>query len=158
VRRTRKLEQLLQLIRAGTGKDGIYELAAAAGRPYRRVHDQVRRLGAAGLVRLEGAPRGSRSRIRVLPVEQSGTPALQFNRTWSRPSGGVDAETTIAQVLARPTFGDVLACVKHYGSGPVRAIYDRMIGSMQLDPAAARESARMLNNIEIGRARAAGLH
>jgi hypothetical protein len=45
-----------------------------------------------------------------------------------------------------------------YGRARVRAVYESMIGSMQLDPAVARENARMLNNIGIGRARASGLH
>jgi hypothetical protein len=163
VRRTTKLETLLTLIRNGAGCDGIYALAAAAGRPYRRVHDQVQRLSAAGLVRLEGAPRGPRALVRVLPVEppleeRAEQPKLQFNRAWSRPSGDIDPQTTIAQVLARPTFRDLLACAKHYGTARVRAVYENMAGTMQLPPGAVIDSGRMLNNIEIGRARAAGIH
>ena len=158
MRRARKLEELLRLIRAGAGQEGIYALAAAAGRPYRRVHDQVRRLAAAGLVRLATEHRESRARIRVIPVEQSVRPVLQFDRAWSRPSGGVDTDTTIALVLARPTFRDLLTCCMEYGIDRVRHIFESMIAAMQLDPKAAEESGRMLSNIEIGLARASRAH
>jgi hypothetical protein len=85
-------------------------------------------------------------------------PSLQFNRAWSRPSGDIDTPTLIAQVLARPTFRDLLACVKCYGPAHVRSGYEHLVGSLQLSPGAATQSGRMLNNIEIGRARAAGIH
>lgn len=152
--RARKLEELVRLIQAGAGQKGIYALAAAAGRPYRRVHDQVRRLAAAGRVRLETEHGESRVRIRVIPVEQSARPVLQFDRAWSRPSGSVDTDTLIALVLARPTFNDLFACCMEYGIDRVRDLFERMIAAMQLDPRAAEESGRMLNNIEIGQARA----
>lgn len=158
MRRARKLEELLRLIRAGAGQEGIYALAAAADRPYRRVHDQVRRLAAAGLVRLETERRDSRARIRVIPVAPSVSPVLQFDRAWSRPSGGVDTDTTIALVLARPTFSDLLSCCMEYGIDRVRDIFERMIGAMELHPKAAEESGRMLDNIEIGQARASRAH
>lgn len=154
MRRARKLEELFRLIRAGAGEEGIYALAAAAGRPYRRVHDQVQRLAVEGLVKLATEHHGSRTRIRVVPVEQPAAPALQFNRAWSRPSGGVNTDTTIALVLARPTFNDLLACCLEYGIDRVRDIFESMIGAMQLEPKAAEESGRMLSNIEIGQARA----
>lgn len=158
MRRARKLEELLRLIRAGAGQQGIYALAVAAGRPYRRVHDQVRRLAATGLVRLETEHHGSRARIRVIPLEQPERPVLQFNRAWSRPSGGIDTDTTIALVLARPTFSDLLGCCMDYGIGRVRRIFETMIAALQLDPKAAEESGRMLSNIEIGLARASRAH
>jgi hypothetical protein len=154
VRRSQKTEDLLRLIRRGAGEKGIYALAAAAGRPYRRVHEQVQRLAAAGAVRLERLPGGARSRIRVRSVESRG-PALSFNRAWSRPSGGLDEETVIAQVLARPTFRDLLACVDYYGLERVHAIRSVLIGGFELHPGAACATGRMLKNIEIGRARAA---
>jgi len=154
MRRARKLEELLRLVRAGAGEHGIYALAAAAGRPYRRVHDQVRRLAASGLVELAIERHGSRARVRVVPVERPALPALQFDRAWSRPSGHIDTDTAIGLVLARPTFADILSCCLECGIERVRDIFDRMIVAMQLDPGAAEESARMLSNIEIGRARA----
>ena len=158
MRPARKLEELLRLIQAGAGEEGIYALAAAAGRPYRRVHDQVQRLAAAGLVKLAMEHHGSRTRIRVVPAEPGDVPALQFNRAWSRPSGGVSTATEIALILARPTFNDLLACCMEYGIDRVRGIFERMIAAMQLDPKAAEESGRMLSNIEIGQARASRAH
>lgn len=158
MRRSRKLEDLYRLIQAGAGREGIYALAAAAGRPYRRVHDQVKRLAAQGLVKLTTEHDGSRTRVRVLPVEHSAAPALEFNRAWSRPSGGVDANTSIALVLVRPTFNDLLSCCIQYGTERVRDTFEKMIAAMQLAPGAAEEGGRMLNNIEIGRARASSAH
>lgn len=158
MRRARKLEELFRLIQAGAGEEGIYALAAAAGRPYRRVHDQVQRLAARGLVKLAMEQRGSRTRIKVAPLEQRATPVLQFNRAWSRPSGGVNTDTLIALVLARPTFDDLLSCCMEYGIDRVRDIFQTMIAAMQLDPKAAGESGRMLDNIEIGQARASRAH
>lgn len=158
MRRAPKLEELYRLIQAGAGRDGIYALAAAAGRPYRRVHDQVRHLAAAGRVKLATEHNGSRTRIRVIAVEQPPPPLLQFNRAWSRPSGGVDTDTTIALVLARPTFRDLLSCCMEFGIERVRGIFEKMIAAMQLDPGASAESGRMLSNIEIGLARASRTH
>lgn len=154
---TRKTQDLLALIDRGAGEDGIYALAAAAGRPYRRVHDQVKRLAAEGLVRLDRVSVGPRTAIRVRPL---GTrkPNLSFNRAWSRPGGGVGEETVIAQVLARPTFEDLLECTEHYGLERVRTIRTAMLRAFELSPGAAEASGRMLKNIEIGRARAAGKH
>lgn len=158
MRRTRKLEELFRLIQAGAGREGIYALATAAGRPYRRVHAQVRRLAADGLVKLTAEHHDSRTRIRVTPLESSAPSALQFDRAWSRPSGGVDTETVIALVLARPTFDDLLSCCMEYGVDRIRAVFRSMIAAMQLDPKAAEESGRMLSNIEIGQARASRAH
>lgn len=158
MRRAPKLEDLFRLIRAGAGREGIYALAAAAGRPYRRVHDQVRRLEAAGLVRLQAEHRGSRTRIQVIPIEQPAPPVLQFDRAWSRPSGGVDSDTVIALVLARPTFSDLLGCCIEYGIDRVRRIFSTMVAALQLDARAAQESGRLLSNIEIGQARASRAH
>ena len=158
MRRTRKIRELLQLIQAGAGQEGIYALAATAGRPYRRVHDQVRRLAAAGLVRLAAEHHDSRARVRVVPIEDSTAHAMQFNRAWSRPSGAVGIDTIIALVLARPTFDDLLFCCLQYGVGRVRLVFDRMIAALELDPRAAEESGRMLGNIEIGDARASGTY
>ncbi|HEX7080430.1 MAG TPA: hypothetical protein VF329_05405 [Gammaproteobacteria bacterium] len=155
--RTRKTQELLALIHRGAGEDGIYALAAAAGRPYRRVHDQVKRLAAEGLVRLERASVGPRTALRVRPLPPR-EPKLSFNRAWSRPRGGVDEETVIAQVLARPTFNDLLACVEHYGLERVQRARAAMLRAFELSPGAAEASGRMLKNIEIGRARAAGRH
>jgi hypothetical protein len=157
MRRTQKLDELLTLIRAGAGEEGIYALAAAAGRPYRRVHAQVHRLAAEGVVRLDRLSGGTRSRMRVRGVESEG-PRLSFNRAWSRPSGGVDDERTIAQVLARPTFEDLLACVDYFGLDRVRAVRRSMLAKLELEFGAATATGRMLNNIEIGRARAARGH
>lgn len=157
MRRTRKIEDLLCLIRDNAGADGIYALAAAAGRPYRRVHEQVKRLAEEGLVRLEPASAGPRARIRVRPAAGR-RPKLSLNRAWSRPSGAIDDETLIAQVLARPTFNDMLACVEHYGIPRVRKRRAAMIAAFELPPGAADASGRMLKNIEIGHARAAGEH
>lgn len=157
MRRAPKLEELLRLIEAGAGREGIYALAAAAGRPYRRVHDQVKQLAAAGLVRQTTEHSGSRARVRVEPVGDA-APVLDFNRAWSRPSGGIDTETAVALVLARPTFDDLLTCCTTYGIARVREIFERMIAALQLSPGAAEESGRMLSNIEIGRARAASAH
>ncbi|MGH8295972.1 MAG: hypothetical protein ACRETZ_10840 [Steroidobacteraceae bacterium] len=158
MRRARKREQLFRLIQAGAGEGGIYALAAAAGRTYRRVHDEVRRLAAAGLVKLAVEHHGSRTRIRVAAIEQPASPALQFNRAWSRPSGGVDADTAIALVLARPTFDDLLACCMAYGIDRVRGVFERMVAALQVHPQAAEEDGRMLSNIEIGQARASRAH
>ncbi len=158
MRSTRKLRDLLHLVHAGAGENGIYALAAAARRPYRRVHAQVQRLAAAGVVSLNKQHRGPRARIRVRPAVRARGPTLTFNRAWSRPSGGLDAATLIAQVLARPTFRDVLACVQHYGIEQVRGVYGTMVSELGLAPGAATASARMLTNIELGRARAAGIH
>lgn len=158
MRQTRKIRELLRLIQAGAGQEGIYGLAATAGRPYRRVHDQVRRLAAAGIVRLTAERHDSRARVRVIPVEDSAAQALQFNRAWSRPSGAVGIDTIIALVLARPTFDDLLSCCLQYGIGRVRGIFDRMVAALELDPRAAEESGRMLANIEIGEARASGTY
>lgn len=154
MRHSRKLAELLRLIQAGAGQEGIYALAGAAGRPYRRVHAQVRLLAASGQVRLTSEHRGSRSRIRVTPVGNP-APLQQFDRAWSRPSGGIDIDTSIALVLARPTFGDLLGCCIEYGIVRVRDVFARMIATLQLDPKAAAESGRILSNIEIGHARAA---
>lgn len=158
MRSTRKLDELIDLIRAGAGDRGIYALAVAAARPYRRVHDQVRRLAAAGVVRLEKQHRGPRTWIRVYPATRASGPRLRFNRSWSRPVGGVDPETTVAQVLARPTFRDLLACVQHYGLEHVRGVYRTMVDALELAPGAAEASGRMLTNIEVGHARATGIH
>ncbi|HEX6994974.1 MAG TPA: hypothetical protein VF339_12585 [Gammaproteobacteria bacterium] len=70
----------------------------------------------------------------------------------------MDEETVIAQVLARPTFDDLLACVEHYGLQRVQEIRTAMLRAFELLPGAAETSGRMLKNIEIGRARAAGKH
>lgn len=158
MRRTRKLEELLRLIQAGEGEGGIYALAAAAGRPYRRVHDQVGRLAAAGAVKLVAAHQGPRARVRVVPAGDPVLPALRFSRAWSRPSGGLSTDTVVALVLARPTFEDILACCLRYGIGRVRGIFASMVATLQLDPRAAQESGRMLSNIEIGLARASRAH
>jgi len=158
MRRARKLDELLRLIQAGAGRDGIYALAAAAGRPYRRVHDQVKRLAATGLVVLATQHNGSRARVRVLPAGHSAAPALEFDRGWSRPSGGIDTDTAIALVLARPTFNDLLSCCVEHGTERVRDVFERMIAAMQLAPGAAAESGRMLTNIEVGQARASRPH
>jgi len=155
--RTRKTDELLALIRSGAGEHGIYALAAAAGRPYRRVHEQVKRLAAEGSVRLERVSAGPRVAIRVRPL-RARQPKLSFNRAWSKPSAGIDDETLIAQVLSRPTFTDLLACVEHYGFERIRAARLAMIRAFELSPGAAEASGRMLKNIEIGRARAAGKH
>lgn len=157
MRRTRKLQDLLALIRTGAGEQGIYGLAAAAGRPYRRVHDQVRRLAATGVVRLVPQRQNGRARTLVVPVVRSRAPLLSFNRGWSRPARGLDPETVLAQVLARPTFVDLIACVQHYGLEEVRRLHQTMVADCELSPAAATATARMLNNIEVGRARAAGV-
>lgn len=158
MRRTRKLDELLRLIRGGAGEQGIYALATAAGRPYRRVHDQVSRLAALGLVKLAAERHGSRARVRVVAVADPTAPALQFDRAWSRPSGGVDTDAGIALILARPTFDDLLSCCMEYGVDRVRGIFEAMIAAMQLHPRAAEESGRMLSNIEIGQARASRAH
>jgi hypothetical protein len=154
VRQTRKLESLLELIRAGKGERGIYALAAAAGRPYRRVHAQVQRLAEAGLVTLDAQTSG-RAVTRVRAVNEVREPSFSFNRAWSRPSGGQAPEAVIAQVLARPAFEDLLACVDHYGLSRVRRVHTDMLRRLELRPGAAQACQRMLNNIEIGRARAA---
>src|SRR6185312_12063549 len=62
-----------------------------------------------------------------LSLEQLVSLVLQFNRAWSRPSGGVDIDTTIALVLARPTFNDLLTCCMECGIDRVRDIFERMI-------------------------------
>jgi len=155
--RTRKTQELLALIRRGAGEQGIYALAAAAGRPYRRVHEQVKRLAAEGAVRLERVPVGPRIAIRVRPA-RTRQPKLSLSRSWSRPSAGTDDETLIALVLSRPTFADLLACVEHYGLERIRAARGALIRAFELPPGAAEASSRMLKNIEIGRARAAGKH
>lgn len=157
MRRTRKSEELLALIRRGAGEEGIYALAAAAGRPYRRVHQQVKRLAAEGLVHLERVPAGPRTAIRVRPIPARRL-KLTIDRAWSRPAGGVADDTLIAQVLARPTFKDLLACVEHYGLERIQTSRADLIRAFELTPAAAETTGRMLKNIEIGRARAAGKH
>lgn len=158
MRRTRKTEELLELIRHGAGEDGIYALAAAAGRPYRRVHEQVRNLAEDGQVRLEPVSTAPRKKLRVRPIgSRKRKPRLSFNRGWSRPSGGFDDDTLIAQVLSRPTFRDMLACAEHYGLQRIRTLRDAMIADFELPPGAAGPSGRMLKNIEIGFARAAGI-
>jgi len=155
MRNTRSIRQLASLIQAGKGRAGIYALAAHAQRPYRRVYDQVMRLAAAGKVRLEPAPdAGGRKRFRVLPVESNG-PVLEFNRAWSQPDTPQLPERVIAQVLARPTFNDLLACAKHYGLPAVEDVYGRMLREFMLEPGAAATVNRMLRNIMIGYERAA---
>lgn len=155
-RTTRRVEELVALIREGRGEAGIYQLAQAAGRPYRRVHDQVKRLEREGRVRIERRQRGARAVSAVRSVEVP--PRLSFDRAWSRPSGGIDADTLIAQVLARPTFRDLLVCVDHYGLDRVARLRADMIRDFELAPGALETSGRMLRNIEVGRARAAGIH
>jgi len=152
MRQTNRLNALMALIRQGEGKAGIYALASAAGRPYRRVHDQVRRLVREGQVKLVPQQVNGRRRLQVVPVDM--TP-MRFNRAWSRPSGGVDAETEIALVLSRPAFDDLLSCVQRHGLSRVRAVHDVMLNDLELSPGAAAASTRMLNNIEVGLARAA---
>lgn len=152
MRQTGRLRELLEHIRAGDGEAGIYALASAVGRPYRRVHDQVRRLVRDGQVTLVPEQVNGRRRLRVLPAEAT---AMRFNRAWSRPAGGVDEETGIALVLSRPTFDDVLRCVQRYGLSRVRATQEAMISELELSPAAATATTRMLKNIEVGFARAA---
>lgn len=160
MRQTEKLKNLMNLIRSGHGERGIYSLAAAAGRPYRRVYDQVKRLAAEGRVILAAEPQGRsrRAHIRVRPADQQEAPKLAFNRAWSRPSGGLDPETLIAQVISRPTFDDLLTCTQRFGISRVWEVYENMVEDMMLSPGAAAATARMLTNIEVGRARAAGLH
>lgn len=158
MRNTRSLRQLLALVQEGKGRDGIYALAAHAQRPYRRVYDQVMRLAAAGQVRLESDPRsGGRKRFRVLGAQEE-APALEFNRAWSHPGGHLPPERVIAQVLARPTFNDLLACAKHYGLPAVEHVHDRMLREFMLEPGAAVAVNRMLRNITVGHERAARKH
>jgi hypothetical protein len=158
MRSNRKLAELCKLIRAGAGELGIYALAAAAGRPYRRVHDQVQRLAVAGLVRIDKQVRGPRTQTRVRMARAPAGTVLDFNRAWSRPLGGVDADTVIAQVIARPTFHDLLVCAQDHGIARVRNTFQAMVNGCEIDPSAAAATARMLGNIEVGHARAAGIH
>jgi hypothetical protein len=160
MRSTRKLRALVDLIRRGQGDRGIYQLARTAGRPYRRVHDQVQRLARAGVVRLTRVHEGPRTAtcIQIAAGAPHPQPKLSFNRAWSRPSGGLDAETLIAQVLGRPTFPDLLACVQAFGLEAVRRVFQAVVAAFEIQPGAATASGRMLKNIEIGRARAARVY
>src|SRR2546423_13369646 len=126
MRSTPKLQRLLTLIRQGRGEQGIYGLAQAARRPYRRVHDQVKKLAAEGLVQLEMRREGPRAFTRVALLDDAPV-RLAHNRAWTRPATAVESDTIIALVLARPTFGDLLACVQRYGSAHVRTLYDDML-------------------------------
>ena len=81
---------------------------------------------------------------------------LEFNRTWSVPRDKVPDDATIAAVLARPTFDDVMAVCWTFGIGRVRAILDEMRESGDIGRFAAEISGRMINNIEKGFALAHG--
>jgi hypothetical protein len=75
---------------------------------------------------------------------------LEFNRTWSVPRDKVPDDTTIAAVLARPTFDDMLEICWTFGIGRVRAILEEMRESGDIGRFAAEISGRMVNNIEKG--------
>lgn len=81
-------------------------------------------------------------------------PKLEFNRTWSAPGKKFTPSQIIAQVLAEPTFNDILTCAVHYGLDDVRAAYDEMLRRDELDGLAAAICCRALRNIEIGFLRA----
>lgn len=165
-RLTASQQRLLNAVAAGHGKAGIYGLAGVLGRPYRRVYDQVRMLEAAGRLRTVRGRAGGRRVVRVLPrrsapragAASASTPAgppLRFNRAWSALGKRFDADATIAQVLARPTFRDLLACVLEFGLDRVRDRLAAMVSAFELSPQLVVEDARMLANIESGLHRAA---
>lgn len=155
---TGKQQALLRAVQKGAGRNGVYGLARRLKRPYRRVYDQVRLLEARGQLRTQKLRRRGRTCLAVMPLAtaaESPKPNLQFNRAWSRPSGQISDSTLLAQVLARPTFRDLLACAVHYGPQTVRQQLNRMVQNFELPAAASSEALRMLGNIELGLARAA---
>lgn len=139
--------------------DGVYRLAKLLGRPYRRVFDHVKTLEREGLLRVTREVRTGRrqSVIEAVPVNRiaASRPPMTRTRIWSAPIDAVDDRTLIASVLAEPTFDDLLSSVLHYGLQAVRATYRRMLDAGHFEPWAQQEAARILDNIEIGFARAA---
>jgi hypothetical protein len=153
---TPKQAALLQRVRDAGEVQGVYALAKALGRPYKRVLENLRTLQAAGLVELSNERRSGRKTILVRRSRRRGRqPQLSYNRVWSSPVSGVDDTVLIASVLARPTFDDLLTCCRHYGLPRVRSVYMTMLGTGELDALVQQSVSRMLANIEIGFARAA---
>ncbi len=153
---TPKQAELLAYLRSSSRTPGIYGLAKALGRPYKRVFDDVARLASAGLLSVRPTfENGRKVSLVQLPVERPAQPSLSYSRIWSSPVTGADDRVLIASVLAEPTFGDVLACCRHYGIAKVKGIFDSMLGTDELGEMTQLSLIRMLSNIEIGFARAA---
>lgn len=153
---TLKQSELLAYLRGTPSAPGIYGLARALGRQYRRVFDDVMRLASAGLLTVTPTFKNGRKVSLVqLPVDRPAQPSLSYSRVWSSPATGVDDRVLIASVLAEPTFGDVLACCRHYGLDKVKRVFDSMLGTDELGELTQLSLIRMLSNIEIGFARAA---
>lgn len=157
-RPTPRQQELLDCVSRHGRINGIYRLSQLLGRPYRRVLDQAKALEREGLIRLSFDVNGGRRQTVIEPASggaATSQPELHHPRIWSSPVTGVDDHTLIASVLAEPTFDDLLRCVLHYGLEKVRSVYRRMLASDHFEPWAQQEAARMLDNIEIGFARAA---
>ena len=152
---TDKQKSLLQHVRDAGEVRGVYTLAKAVGRPYKRVLEHLRALQMAGLVELIERREGGRRVTVIRESRGKGRPKLSYNRVWSSPVSGVNDTVLIAGVLAEPTFDDVLACCRHYGVARVREVFSSMLGTDELAPLVQQSVSRMLANIEIGFARAA---
>lgn len=152
IRRNAKRNQLLALIGRGKGRQGIYALARAARRPYRRVYDAVRAFEAQGRVRLVPLADGRRT-LAVEPVATAPPLKLEFNRAYSAPGQAIPDETQVALVLAQPSFRDLLACVDRFGLAFVEAIRARMLARDELGASASRTTRMLLDDIIIGRQR-----
>lgn len=153
---TPKQSELLRHLHDAPSAVGIYALAEVLGRQYKRVFDDVAHLASAGLLTVTPTVEKSRKVNRVhLPAKGPAQPQLSYSRVWSSPATGVDDRVLIASVLAEPTFGDVLACCRHYGIAKVKGVFDNMLGTDELGETTQLSLIRMLSNIEIGFARAA---
>jgi len=94
---TTKQKTLLQMVRNGGGKGGIYALAMALDRPYRRVYDNVRQMEEQGYVRLFPMQRNGKTALTVTPAV-TGAVMTTVNVSLPRP---VSAKDLLAGLKAR---------------------------------------------------------
>ena len=81
---------------------------------------------------------------------------LEYNRTWSVPSGDVPDDVVIANVLVQPTFADMQTVCMRFGCDRVKGILDRLVQEQEIGRIAALNSVRMVRTIGKGLKRAHG--
>jgi len=81
---------------------------------------------------------------------------LEYNRTWSVPTGSIPDVVVIANVLVQPTFDDMQTVCMRFGSERVRAILDRLVQDGEIGRIATLNATRMIRNISKGLERAQG--
>jgi len=152
---TTKQALLFEHIKRAGEVRGVYTLAKAVGRPYKRVLEHLHALQAAGKIDLISQMDCGRRITMIRASAGKSQPELSYSRIWSSPITGVNDTVLIASVLAEPTFDDVLTCCRHYGVARVREVYTSMLGTDEMGRLVQKSVGRMLANIEIGFARAA---